>query len=616
MIFNTAFWTPTRISLAVILLLATVLRIYNIDFQSPWVDELLTMKETHPDRTLAQLYHDILFWEQMPHLYFFLVHFTFEIFGFSVLVGRMLSAVFGILGVFGVYLLGRELYSRQAGLVSALVMAINGFHIAYSQEMRPYALFFLFSVLSFYRLVLFLKKPDRRNAIWYGVFTGLIVHGHMFGLVTIFAQAVLLLIFLLHQPAVARPDFLKKALISAGVALLVIAPGFQAVIHVLTFKSFWLAPPSPTVYTDLFSELLNNSEIVVFLFQLMFVALFIAVITKRTTADGPRVLRDRLLFPATVLAIWTVITLLLPLLKSHLDVSMIISRYFISLSAVLALMAGIAIQFIRARFIQIMVLAILVTFMLTDLLAVRKYYYTVTKSEVTELMQDIANVNHEKHKIVTFWSWLLPQFFKEDPALIDPVSQSLDQYVDKLRNGQEPVGPFWFANANSRPFSLTPENVEFLVANYNLKHEFDRHDAWAKHYVPKNAPRPKHPGELSLVDFKPGLVAPDGKMTLFAEIELRSGIMHLEDANYVLELTGQSSPKVPLNGENAHITVKWNNNVIGSTHFSEQSASTHKFKIPKDLERTGMFTIHYDNDFFQDGKDRNLILERVSLNRE
>lgn len=604
--------------MAAILLVGAILRFYKLDFQSIWVDEILTMKETNPARSIKQLYDDILFWEQMPHLYFFLTHFTFKIFGFTVFVGRMFSALCGVFGIFGVYLLGREFYNRQAGLVSAAIVALSGFHIAYSQEMRPYAMFFLFTVLSFYRLAIFVRNPGTRNAVLYGIFAGLMVHGHMFGLVTIAAQAIAVFIFMSLETAEERKRLFLKSVAAGFAALLVIAVDFQAVLHVLQFKAFWLAPPSASVYTDLFRELLGNSEIVVFLFHILVLAFIIAIMRHRSPALGTDIKRDGLLFPAILLLTWICITLLLPLLKSHLDVSMIISRYFIGLVAALALIAGIAIQLIGNRVVRAIVISVLLMAMFVDLTAVRKYYSTVTKSQIAELTTDIARKNPEKHKIVTFWSWLFPHFYLDDPATtVDPVSQSLDEYVDKLRTGAEPAGPFWYANANSRPFTLTPENVQYLVSNYNLVHDLSYFDAWAKHYVPKNhVPQVQSGGALSLRDFSGASVGADGKMALYSAAELKSKVMAVDPGKYTLTIRGQSSPEIPLNDENAHLTVKWNNEVIGNAYLSEKSPSEHKFTFTAKGAGKGVITIVYDNDFFQDGKDRNAILENVELKKE
>ena len=45
--------------LILIMILAAVLRVYHVDFQSMWLDELYTMAVTNPDLTWSQFHKEI-----------------------------------------------------------------------------------------------------------------------------------------------------------------------------------------------------------------------------------------------------------------------------------------------------------------------------------------------------------------------------------------------------------------------------------------------------------------------------------------------------------------------------------------------------------------------------
>ncbi len=98
-------WFKENYVLVVILLFAAFLRFYHADFQSIWCDEILSMNNSNPKLTLKELYESVLFWEYLPHLYFYLLRFVFEIFGYSTLVARLFSGVIGIFGVYAIYIL-------------------------------------------------------------------------------------------------------------------------------------------------------------------------------------------------------------------------------------------------------------------------------------------------------------------------------------------------------------------------------------------------------------------------------------------------------------------------------------------------------------------------------
>lgn len=130
-----------------ILILGSFLRIFHADFQSIWLDEIHTMIESDPSLSLKEFDDVIALREGMGHFYFFILRILHTIFGYSTLTARLFSAFIGIVTIYAVYLLGKVLYNNRAGLIAALFLTINLYHITYSQEARPYALLVLFCVL-------------------------------------------------------------------------------------------------------------------------------------------------------------------------------------------------------------------------------------------------------------------------------------------------------------------------------------------------------------------------------------------------------------------------------------------------------------------------------------
>ena len=136
--------------LLAILVLGSMLRFYHIDFQSIWLDEIHTMNEANPNIPFMDLYDVIMSGEQMPPFYFYSLYFIFKVFGYTTFVARLYSAILGIISLYAIYLLGKELLNKRIGLIAAFILAVNYFHLYYSQDARPYILLLLFSILSFY----------------------------------------------------------------------------------------------------------------------------------------------------------------------------------------------------------------------------------------------------------------------------------------------------------------------------------------------------------------------------------------------------------------------------------------------------------------------------------
>src|SRR5206468_5042027 len=75
---------------------------------------------------------------------------------------RALSATFGVLAIPTIYFLGRTLWGRNAGLVAALLLALNAYHIRYSQEARSYSLTVLLLIPSVYFLIQLIQQSAGR----------------------------------------------------------------------------------------------------------------------------------------------------------------------------------------------------------------------------------------------------------------------------------------------------------------------------------------------------------------------------------------------------------------------------------------------------------------------
>jgi len=125
--------------LALIVVLAIVLRLYRIDAQSIWYDEGWSIHVAREPlgSALAQLASP---GHTHPPAYYLLLMIWVWAFGSSVAVARGLSALLGTLTVWAVYRLGLRLFDRATGLTAALLLAIAPVHITYSQETRMYAL--------------------------------------------------------------------------------------------------------------------------------------------------------------------------------------------------------------------------------------------------------------------------------------------------------------------------------------------------------------------------------------------------------------------------------------------------------------------------------------------
>jgi 4-amino-4-deoxy-L-arabinose transferase-like glycosyltransferase len=184
-----AFWI-----LAGLTALAAALRFATLGLQAYHHDEIVTASRILRDGFWHAM-DAVGFSESAPPLYYALAWAWTQVTGTGEVGLRSFSALAGVATVPVAYLIGAELRTRRVGLIAAALVAVNPMLLWYSQEGRAYALFVLLAALS---LLYCLRTADggedaRRNAILWGLFSGLALATHYFAFFPVAAEAAWLL---------------------------------------------------------------------------------------------------------------------------------------------------------------------------------------------------------------------------------------------------------------------------------------------------------------------------------------------------------------------------------------------------------------------------------------
>jgi len=176
--------------LGLVVIIGSVLRIYNLSEKSLWVDEFGSIRDSE----------NIPWWSGHPPLYFIILHF-FRYMGTNEFVLRLPSVIFGVSTILLSYMIGKLLFGTKEGLVSAFLLSISTMHIYYSQEARMYS---LLAFLSLSSLFFFYKSIREKNKVgtWIGfiLLTLLSLYTHFFaGFVVIVEVIFFVLMFISNQ---------------------------------------------------------------------------------------------------------------------------------------------------------------------------------------------------------------------------------------------------------------------------------------------------------------------------------------------------------------------------------------------------------------------------------
>lgn len=170
--------------------LAIVLRLLFLGRDSLWIDEAASVAKARlpwPAFPAFVMHYD----PNMP-LYYGLLHLWLNL-GDSEFAIRLLSVIPAVITIPVLYRLGARLFDARIGLLAALFLALNAFHLNHSQEARTYSLLVLLVTLSSFCFVRAVEEPSRRNWFWYVVTSALAVYSHLFGALVPVAHGVALL---------------------------------------------------------------------------------------------------------------------------------------------------------------------------------------------------------------------------------------------------------------------------------------------------------------------------------------------------------------------------------------------------------------------------------------
>jgi len=355
--------------LLIIICLCLLLRLINIADQSIWLDEAYSIQAAESgfagilEKTTSEDFH--------PPLYYFLLHVWLKIFGNSEFSSRFISLIFSAAAVPIVYFIGCRLFSRQTGLLSALLLSISVFHIEYAQEVRGYSMLVFFSLLSIYYFIGVLRDKKFFEALAYIFFTLLLLYTHYFGaLIVVCQNAYLFTLYIISR------RYIRGAVIKWLILQLAIGIGYLPWLIVLARKLTqvdstlsWITKPTLLNLLDTFT-LYSSNSILLFLI-LLFLAFSVPVSLKKT--EG-KLNKDDLLQslenyrwtlfltetrPVWLLWLWIMTTVILPFIISLIWTPVYIDRVTITASVAFYLLAARGILKIPRIFPKIIVVAII-----------------------------------------------------------------------------------------------------------------------------------------------------------------------------------------------------------------------------------------------------------------
>jgi uncharacterized membrane protein len=588
-----------------------LMRMKNLATQSLWLDELHTMNEANPGITWREMFFMLKCCDQHPPLHFIIERIFFSLFGHTEFVARIISVLAGTISIWAMYFLGKEMVSKRLGLIAAALTCVNFYNLSYSQEARPYILAFLFAALSFAWFIRLVKTPKRKNALYYSLFTLLLLYSHYYSLFVVVSQGCLAILFIFQERRDQRKLLFRNFLFAGIIILAGYAPWISHLLAMTEIKSFWIQGIPPDFISQFFYGYFGDAEMLKPFLILLLLIYMLGIAFKSKSITGLK--SNPLLFSFLILCFWVFITILIPYIRSLLWVPMLFPRYTIVILPAILIALAYGIELIGHSLARITILSLFLVLSMVHLVFTRKYYSGISKTQFREMTQYVVKENSHNFPIInelTAWHqrYYLERFGSKAKVLSGRKESLIDSILSKSSLAYHLDG-FWIVGAHTdkKPDETASRKLD---STFRLVKEAEFMDAWARMYVSANASGSQNQ-VIRYNDFEGGSVMPATDYVAIWEGAIQSKPLTMTHGQYriVIRAWGDQG-----GGQFPHINVYVNDKKIGDYFLNGQvEEKSFDFSSASDA---AVIKIQMDNDFAEPGKgDRNAFVKGIFIEK-
>ena len=447
-----------NIILIFIIFLGSVLRLYNLNFDDLWYDEILSFWVASPHHSLLESYEIHNRTEPNTFSYHFILKIIYNFFGYDFNYLRYLSAIFGILSIFLTLIISKLLNFDSVKNFFVFLISLNIFLISYSQEGRVYSILFFFSFLSFIYFVKALDQGEKKKDLFlFFLFTLISIYLHPFAFIILFSYCSFLILKYLFD----KISFNKLNYYIIAIFL------FSFLFYYFYFISlnhsnsdhYWISNPDFGFYTNFFFSTFFGSRLMGAVFLVTLLTLLI---------------KEKYLFKElniiTVFLITIILAYFLPILFGYIYKPVLISRYIIFIIIPILLL----ISFLTSKVINKKIRYFLICFLVAITIAnhfteqtfkqfinervpskpeYRKAVFHISNSDFQFYFIKVENMISDKDSINAIKNYIISLNEKSKKNLI-----FINPKLEKIKT------PFWY---------FCPQDINKKECVPNIKNEYE-----------------------------------------------------------------------------------------------------------------------------------------------
>jgi len=405
--------TFSTLLILLLLILGVIFRLYNINFDNLWIDEISSFWISNPDFDFKESYLNHKSLEQTPYLFNLIIKIFFTVFGYDINLARIVPCIFSIFGILSVAYLSKLLSKKNAYIFSTFLISFNIFLINYSQELRVYSTLFFFINIS---LIFFYKSYENDNKINHSIFIIVTLFSillHPFSLILYISYCLYIFLLLLNSKIKNKTIFIS----------LVIILLFLILYYIIYFQTSlrspsWISQPELKFFTNFYFSKFFGSRLVGLLFLITLIFLSFKYFSKIIRLEK-----------ITLIFIFLILTYILPLIYTYIIVPIILPRYLIFvLIPIIILISHFTFEFENKK-IKFFIIFLLCLFTLANFVTEQtfKQFYkdrTIYKPEFVKSLKMISDSNNKTYTM------------KIDPAqkiLKDSWINAVNNYLDYIK---------------------------------------------------------------------------------------------------------------------------------------------------------------------------------------
>ena len=405
----------------IILTSVSLLRIYNLNYESFWIDEILSFWIADPNLSLNQTIdrHNDL--EQVPILFNFILKYFFKIFEYNHLAGRYLTSFFNIFSLILCLILISEITNnKKSVLFFSILICFNIYLFKYSQELRVYSLLFLLTSLSSLYFVKITKNDSKFNYLLFFIFTLLSILSHPFALIVFFSMITYSLVISYNRRIINK--------LNITLFILLILSFCYYLIYFLNLNEItsWIPQVDIKFFTNYFFSKFFGSRILGIIYLIIFLYLIF-------------VLREKIINSILLFFLFIVLySYILPIIFSLFVKPILIDRYIIFVILPVLLLISILIFYlenniVKKSFISILIITTLVNFSFENPI---KQFFEQPKKNKPDFNQSLNIIQKSNDRLILIKNFM--PYSSEKRKFYRILDISVNHYLTHLANEIDP----------------------------------------------------------------------------------------------------------------------------------------------------------------------------------